>query len=135
MQNGRGAARMKGKLKSIAEKLKTVRHIELILLAAAICIAVLVYLGVSSKDDTEIPVYTPQSQGQSEEARVEGLLESITGVGGCTVMVTYGEDGGVEGVVVSAEGAGDMNVKLKIIDVIRTLMNVDGGKIKVYKKQ
>ncbi len=125
---------MKGKLKSIAEKLKTVRHIELILLAAAICIAILVYLGVSNKDGTEIPVYTPQSQGQSEEARLEGLLESITGVGDCTVMVTYGEDGGVEGVVVSAEGAGDMNVKLKIIDVICTLMNVDGGKIKVYKK-
>ena len=125
---------MKGKLKSIAEKLKTVRHIELILLAAAICIAVLVYLGVSSKDDTEIPVYTPQLQSQSEEARLEALLESITGVGDCTVMVTYGEDGGVEGVVVSAEGAGDMNVKLKIIDVICTLMNVDGGKIKVYKK-
>lgn len=125
---------MKGKLKSIAEKLKTVRHIELILLAAAICIAILVYLGVSNKDGTEIPVYTPQSQDQSEEARLEGLLESITGVGDCTVMVTYGEDGGVEGVVVSAEGAGDMNVKLKIIDVICTLMNVDGSKIKVYKK-
>lgn len=125
---------MKGKLKSIAEKLKTVRHIELILLAAAICIAILVYLGVSNKDGAEIPVYTPQSQGQSEEARLEELLESITGVGDCTVMVTYGEDGGVEGVVVSAEGAGDMNVKLKIIDVICTLMNVDGGKIKVYKK-
>ena len=125
---------MKGKLKSIAEKLKTVRHIELILLAAAICIAILVYLGVSNKDGTEIPVYTPQSQSQSEEARLEALLESITGVGDCTVMVTYGEDGGVEGVVVSAEGAGDMNVKLKIIDVICTLMNVDGGKIKVYKK-
>ena len=125
---------MKGKLKSIAEKLKTVRHIELILLAAAICIAILVYLGVSNKDGTEIPVYTPQSQSQSEEARLEGLLESITGVSDCTVMVTYGEDGGVEGVVVSAEGAGDMNVKLKIIDVICTLMNVDGGKIKVYKK-
>ena len=125
---------MKGKLKSIAEKLKTVRHIELILLAAAICIAILVYLGVSNKDGTEIPVYTPQSQSQSEEARLEDLLESITGVGDCTVMVTYGEDGGVEGVVVSAEGAGDMNVKLKIIDVICTLMNVDGGKIKVYKK-
>lgn len=125
---------MKGKLKSIAEKLKTVRHIELILLAAAICIAILVYLGVSNKDGTEIPVYTPQSQSQSEEARLEELLESITGVGDCTVMVTYGEDGGVEGVVVSAEGAGDMNVKLKIIDVICTLMNVDGGKIKVYKK-
>ena len=125
---------MKGKLKSIAEKLKTVRHIELILLAAVICIAILVYLGVSNKDGTEIPVYTPQSQSQSEEARLEGLLESITGVGDCTVMVTYGEDGGVEGVVVSAEGAGDMNVKLKIIDVICTLMSVDGGKIKVYKK-
>lgn len=125
---------MKGKLKSIAEKLKTVRHIELILLAAAICIAILVYLGMSNKDGTEIPVYTPQSQSQSEEARLEALLESITGVGDCTVMVTYGEDGGVEGVVVSAEGAGDMNVKLKIIDVICTLMNVDGGKIKVYKK-
>ena len=70
----------------------------------------------------------------SEEARLQTMLESIAGVGECNVMITYAEDGSAEGVVVSAEGASDMKVKLKIIDIICTLLDVDGGKIKVYGK-
>lgn len=125
---------MKGRLKNFAEKLKTVKHIELILLAAAVCIALLIYLGVNESKESNLPVYSVQQPQSSEEARLEALLESVIGVGDCSVMITYGEDGRAEGVVVSAEGAGDMNVKLKIIDIICTLMDVDGGKIKIYKK-
>ena len=125
---------MKGKLKNFAEKLKTVKHIEIVLLAAAVCIALLIYIGVSGSRDEDTPVYTPQSQNMSDEARLQTMLESIAGVGECNVMITYAEDGSAEGVVVSAEGANDMKVKLKIIDIICTLLDVDGGKIKVYGK-
>ena len=125
---------MKGRLKNFAEKLKTVKHIELILLAAAVCIALLIYLGVNESKESKLPVYSVQQPQSSEEARLEALLESVTGVGDCSVMITYGEDGRAEGVVVTAEVAGDTNVKRKIIDIICTLMDVDGGKIKIYKK-
>lgn len=123
-----------GRFKGWTEKLKTIKHIELILLAAAICIGVLVYLGVC--EDRETPQTTPSfsySGTDSEEKRLEQLLESINGVGDCVVMMTYAQDGSVEGVAVAAQGAGDMKVKLKIIDVVCALIDVDGDKIKVYK--
>ena len=47
---------MKGKLKNCAEKLKTVKHIEIVLLAAAVCIALLIYMGVSGSRDEDTPV-------------------------------------------------------------------------------
>ena len=123
----------RNKLKAFTDKLKTVKHIELILLLAAICIGVLVFLAVGEREEkSQTPVFSA-TQGESEEERLEYLLESIDGVGDCSVMITYGEDEKAEGVVVAASGAGDMKIKLNIIEVVRTLLDVDGGKIKVYK--
>ncbi len=127
---------MKGKFKAFAEKLKTIKHIELIVLAGVICIALLVWLGISEKDEGGLtsPTYSESASITEEEERLQSLLESISGVGECSVMITYSQDGTAEGVVVSAQGADDMKIKLKIIDVVCTLLDVDGGKIKVYKK-
>ena len=41
----------RNKLKAFTDKLKTVKHIELILLLAAICIGVLVFLAVGEREE------------------------------------------------------------------------------------
>jgi len=88
----------------------------------------------------------PASQQEAEQ--LEALLESIQGVGDTRVMVTYGEpatrvsaqDDGrtetvsyspVQGVVVVAEGAHDLHIRLKVQSAVRTALDLPITQIEV----
>ena len=167
------------------QKIKSVKHIELIvaaLLCALLILAYFAYTGLSGGTHSET------SDGNDDTAnKVAEIISQIDGVGKCEVLITYDgsesyviaydeetvttvttdtddnssrvvenstttsspviitSDGKqqpliisskpaeIDGIVVVAEGGDDVYVKIKIIDALCALLDVDGSKIKVYK--
>ena len=128
------------KFKSWVAKIKTIKHIEVIIVIAVCIIAVLIFLGISKGVKSSDAVFKPSDDikvetGDDRADRLTEILSSMSGVGKCKVMLTYGDNDAVEGVVVVAEGADNMQTKLRIIDAVSALLKVDSGCVKIYKMQ
>lgn len=169
----------------IISKLKSVKHIEIIV-AVAFCAVFLLGYFVYTQVMDDTSVQTADSTDKIGE-EVASIISKIEGVGKCEILITY--DGSesyeiaydeetvttvttdsdansdrvvenstttskpvivtvdgeqqplvistkpakIDGIVVVAEGGDDIYVKIKIIDAICALLDVDGSKIKVYK--
>lgn len=168
----------------ILSKLKSIKHIEIIV-AVALCAVFLIGYTIYSfvKDDTSVTT----ASGEELQEEIASVISKIDGVGKCEILITY--DGSesyeiaydeetvtttttdsdsnsnrvvenstttskpviitvdgkqqplvistipakIDGIVVVAEGGDDVYVKIKIIDALCALLDVDGSKIKVYK--
>ena len=82
-----------------------------------------------------------------EEVRLEEILSQMKGVGDTNVMITYqsadaadtvfsgnNTDRKVEGVIVAAEGAGDMIIKNDIINAVATVFDIPVSNVVVFEK-
>jgi hypothetical protein len=67
------------------------------------------------------------------EQRMERALSAVDGAGEVSVMVTEGEDGAVIGVLIVAEGANDMAVRLALSDAAHTLLGVNSKNIEIAR--
>ena len=78
------------------------------------------------------------------EARLAGILSSIDGVGTVRVMIYEGKNAvqaawlgdtsptpSIVGVVVVAQGAGDMRVRLELVRAVQTLLNIPASAVEV----
>ena len=92
------------------------------LIPAALAIAALALLagGALNADDGASPL----------EARLERVLESVEGAGDVRAMVLEGE-GGVSGVLVVAEGAKDVAVRLRLQSAVCTLLGIENAAVNV----
>lgn len=63
------------------------------------------------------------------EARVEGILEQIDGTGRVSVMIHQREDGGVNGVLIVADGLEDVAVYLRVRRAVEALLEIDASQI------
>ncbi|MBE6036487.1 MAG: hypothetical protein E7223_02545 [Clostridiales bacterium] len=71
-----------------------------------------------------------------EELRLQGLLETMKDVGRVSVRITLSEEKGtVQGVAVSAEGAGSPVVKSRILDTVSALYSIGVEQISVFERQ
>lgn len=116
-------------------KIKAARGLEWILLIVVAAIAVLM-LGQGGGE-------APSGAGTELEERMERVLSSIEGAGKVRVMINseeiaqafsqspQGEK--VIGVLVVAEGAGDLKVAMEISRAVRALTGVDASAIEVMK--
>lgn len=59
------------------------------------------------------------------------IMVTINGVTQPVVLQTYRAE--IDGIVVVADGGDDVLVKMKIVDAVCTLLNVDTAKIKIFK--
>ena len=115
---------MASAVKKFLEIFRGARKIEIFLAMAAIAILLLQYSGSVFKS----------MAGQTElEQRLSGILGRVEGVGAVSVMVTEDADGGVEGVLVVAEGAENIGVQLKLRYAVQTLLDVETSRIEVVK--
>lgn len=169
----------------ILQKIRSVRHIELIIVAALCVILIVAYFAY---EEFSGGTNAETSDGGEDTAeKVAAIISEIEGVGKCEVLITYdGSDSyviaydeetvttvttdsddnssrvvensttmsspviitsdgrqqpliistkpaAIEGIVVVAEGGDDVYVRIRIIDALCALLDVDGGKIKVYK--
>lgn len=170
---------------SFLQKIRSVKHIELIV-AAVLCVVLIVayfaYTELSGGTNAET-----SAGGVDTAKKVAAIISEIEGVGKCEILITYDgsesyviaydeetvttvttdsdsnsnrvvenstttsspviitSDGkqqpliistipaSIDGIVVVAEGGDDVYVKIKIIDALCALLDVDGSKIKVYK--
>ena len=100
------------------EKLKGVRHLELLLALLALAACVLLSGRFSSG---EVPL----------ERRMAETLSRVEGAGRVSVVLRCGEDGEAQGAVIVAEGADDLRVMLSLQRAAQSLLGVETARIEV----
>ena len=113
-------------MKKCLETLKAARWLELLLISAALAVAALLFM---SGENASAP-----ADASSAELRMQRILSKIEGAGKVSVMISEDPDTPdvPSGVVVTASGAKDLQVLLKIQNAVRTLTGLPVGKIEVY---
>lgn len=69
------------------------------------------------------------------EAELCSILADIEGVGDVDVMLQYGEDDKVTGVIVTARGAKDPVVKNHLINAVMAIFNISATSVEVFEKK
>ena len=90
--------------------------------------------GMDEKEKYKNAVLASSSEitGTELENRIENILNKIDGVGEVSVLLTY-DDEKLEGIVVVAEGANNLDIKINIISAIEAVTGLGKHKIKVYE--
>lgn len=98
---------------------------------------------------TEVTELDEATLATAEEKRLEKILSQIKGVGATSVMITYqdietsqgvfdsessNKKPGVEGVIVTAEGAGDIIARSNIINAVSALYDIPAANVMVYER-
>lgn len=135
------------KLKNFAKKCKNIRGFEIICALVIAAIAIGIYFSVNAFE-TPKDEQVSASAGEGKIAvGIKNLLSQIEGVGECDVLVTYkpsqsestGEEmdstDNVQGVVVVAEGGQDVLVRIKIVNALCTLLNIQADDIQIFEKK
>lgn len=122
------------KLKNSAavKKLKGIKNIKLIAAIFIIAVALLIYSTVATAGASET---TSEERGVSEmdadERKLAAILEGLEGVGRVETLITR-EDDEIAGILVIAEGADDIGVRLRLLSAVTTAMGVDKKIVDVY---
>lgn len=91
-----------------------------LLAAALLCVALCLGLGRGGGADTE-------------EARISRVLSAMTGAGTVEVAISY-QNAAPCGAVVVADGAGNVGVRLRLMDAVEALLGLDGSRVAVYER-
>lgn len=127
------------------KKLKSIKHIEIILAILFGLIILLVYFSSTfsannSNKDYKTENSTVVSAYISEvENKLENILSKINGAGNVAVMLMVEQDTQIDSavlpkissVIVVAQGANDVWVKLQIIKAVEALLRLSTGNIEV----
>lgn len=118
---------------AIVKKLKSIKNIRLIAAIFIIAIALLIYSTVATEKATRsASTDVAASEMDAEESRLASILEGLEGVGRAQTMITRGEDDEIVGILVIAEGAEDITVRLRLLGAVTTAMGVDADIVNVY---
>lgn len=110
-------------MKQWMEALKSARKIEILVMAAMLCILLVLWMGGR------------ESSSNEEEQRMARILSRIDGAGQVNVMIASNAEGDIQGVVVAATGADDVRVMLEIQRAVRTLTGLNLEEIEVVKSK
>ena len=115
-------------------KLKSVKNLEIVLAVALAAVAVIAYVAISLGGGVK------KTQGgeikmTEAEARVAEVISEISGVGKARVLITSGSDKLVVGVVVVAEGANDMENRVKMIRCIAKATGATVDQIEIFEME
>lgn len=119
--------------KALTGKMKDDKKFEAAVYITILIFAVLLYLlfgkTPSEKDGTE------NIKEGGVEDRLELALERMQGVGDVHVMISYSgkEKEQIDGVIVIADGAGDIMTRGSIQSAVHTLLGIEAEKVGVYK--
>ena len=69
------------------------------------------------------------------ERRMERTLSYIAGAGDVSVFINEAEDGSITGVLVVAEGAGDMGVRLRLMSAVEAALGVEAARIEITEME
>ena len=112
-------------------KLKGVKNLEIVLAVLLAAVAVVAYVAISvgggaKKSETQV-------QMTEAEARVAEVISEISGVGKTRVLITNGADKSVVGVVVVAEGASNMDSRVKMLRLVEKATGATVDQIEIFE--
>ncbi len=118
---------------SLLKKLRGIKNIRLIAAIFIIAIALLIYSSVATGNasraaDSDVS----SSEMDAEEARLASVLRGLEGVGRVETMITRDADDEIVGIIVIAEGAEGIAVRLRLLSAVTTAMGVDDKIVNVY---
>jgi len=140
------AKSISAKAKEFWEKAKTIKNIEVIIAVVVIGIVLLIYASTLPSDKSKKQAASSDAQviGADVELRLAEILSQIDGAGKVCVMITY-ETGdysrevsnqeyspNIKGVIIVAEGADDIAVKLNLIRATQTVLAIKANTIEVF---
>lgn len=118
---------------ALLKKIKGIKNIRLIAAIFIIAVALLIYSSVATNNAVRDASGTESAYGMDqEESRLASVLEGLEGVGRVQTMITRGGDDEIIGVIVIAEGAEDIGVRLRLLSAVTTAMGVDKQIVNVY---
>ncbi len=118
---------------ALLKKIKGIKNIRLIAAIFIIAVALLIYSSVATNNAVRDASGTESAYGMDqEESRLASVLEGLEGVGRVQTMITRGGDDEIVGVIVIAEGAEDIGVRLRLLSAVTTAMGVDKQIVNVY---
>lgn len=125
-------------LKNISEKMKADKKFKLAVYALVALGAVMICLNLfnpisKSNESSNLDMSVSYTE---VEIKLEKILSTIDKVGKVNVMVSTKKENGNEyicGVIVTAEGARDIGVKLKLHDAVCTALNLEKENVEIFE--
>ena len=117
----------------IIAKIKGIKNIQIIVAILIIAVALIIYSNVLGNKNSSANVSTSASVMTDEEMRLASVLKTIDGAGDVSVMITKSGET-VVGVIVIAEGAKDISVRLRLLDATATALGIEKSIVNVYSK-
>ncbi len=107
------------------QKLKSIKHIEIIIAVIFAVIVLLIYLSSVN------PVKRTQSSASTNlEMRLESILSDIEGAGNVSVLINN-TDNQIDGVIIVASGADNVFVKMNILKAVETVLKIPTAQIEI----
>ncbi len=103
-------------------------------LIGAIIVASVFLLTISILTDSHDSRRQISDDDGATESALCSFLSEVKGVGDVDVMIQYGEESKVSGVIVTAQGAEDPVVKTGIIKGVSTLFDIPASSVMVFEK-
>ena len=100
----------------------------------AIIVASVFLLTISILTDSHDSRRQISDDDGATESALCSFLSEVKGVGDVDVMIQYGEESKVSGVIVTAQGAEDPVVKTSIIKGVSTLFDIPVSSVMVFEK-
>ena len=122
----------KEKWTNLKSKLKTIKNFEIMVAIVIIAVVILIYSNVGNLGKKE----STTSGTEVEYSQLEMVLSSIEGAGKVRVLTSKEAiaDGTekITGVIVVAEGAEDIKVRMELIRAVSRALNVDANAIEIF---
>lgn len=121
---------------SFVKKLRGIKNIQIIVAIFIIAVALIIYSSVSTSLKTKSDTATSgiSSSMSEQEQRLSAILSRIEGAGEVEAMITQ-NNGEIVGVLITAQGANDITVRLRLLDAAATALGVSKQVINVYSRK
>lgn len=121
---------------SFVKKLRGIKNIQIIVAIFIIAVALIIYSSVSTSLKTKSDTATSgiSSSMSEQEQRLSAILSRIDGAGEVEAMITQ-NNGEIVGVLITAQGANDITVRLRLLDAAATALGVSKQVINVYSRK
>jgi len=125
---------VKSESKGFIKKLKGIKNLQIIVVIFIIAVALIIYSTVMTAENKKTADTTVSSVMTSDEQRLSSILSNIVGAGKVEAMITS-DDGKITGVLVIAEGADDITVRLRLLEATATALGVDKSVVNVFSRK
>ncbi len=111
-----------------------IRKETMVKIIGAVIVAAVFLLTISILTDSHDSRRQISDDDGATESALCSFLSEIKGVGDVNVMIRYGGESKVSGVIVTAQGAEDPVVRTSIVKGVSTLFDIPASSVMVFEK-